>query len=155
KELGGSPSGNARLVACEPAAHAGAPLEHRREVAPHVSCRLDRLTCHHDPAMECTLAAHALIKEPRRVVAQHPDDRRSETGADEAAEERQQQLAPDPLPLMIGRHVEGEDFAGDIDVAIALRTTAAEPDDGAAFDLRHHHVLRSMPDEARPELAAL
>ena len=84
-----------------------------RQIAPAIGGRLDRRAADRERLSAHLAGAEPLVKETRRVVAQHPKDRRTAPRRDEAAEQRDQQPAPDPLVLPVRGDVEREHLAGE------------------------------------------
>src|SRR5215469_17654085 len=126
------------------------PAEHRAEIAPAISDRLDRLTGNGNRPVHDLLAAEPLVKETRRIAAHDPDQRRTVTRCLKSLEQRAHQRAADARALQIGQHVERVDFAGVIDRAVALRAAIAEADDADMRMLRHPDVFRPVAEETGP-----
>ena len=83
------------------------------KITPTVGDGLDRRAADCDRLSAHLVGAEPLIKEPRRIFAQHPKDRRPPPCGDEPAEQRDQQPSPDPLVLPIRGDVKGEHFTGE------------------------------------------
>jgi len=126
----------------------GRRSEKARQVGPGIAGSLDPLAADgKDPVLDVP-AAEALVEEPARIVAQHPDDRRAAGLVDQPLEQREQEPAADPLVLPVGSDVERVYLAGEFPVAAA--TAAAEAENVAVIVDRHQDVARFSLDDGRP-----
>src|SRR6516225_4483430 len=132
---------------------AGYGGEKARQIAPAIGDSFDRRAANRERLAADLLPAEALIKEARRVVAQHPDDRRAAADRDQTSEQCDQQAPSDTLVLPIRGDVEREHLAGE-EAITAVRTAAAEAENGAPRIDSDPHVAGLAQDHAPPtELA--
>src|SRR6516164_5056988 len=132
---------------------AGYGGEKARQIAPAIGDSFDRRTANGERLAADLLPAEALIKKARRVVAQHPDDRRTAADRDQTPEHCDHQAPSDTLVLPIRGDVEREHLAGE-EATAAVRTAAAEAENGAHRIDSNAHVAGLAQDHAPPtELA--
>src|SRR6516225_2023130 len=132
---------------------AGYGGEKARQIAPAIGDSFDRRAANRERLAADLLPAEALIKEPGRVVAQHPDDCRTAADRDQTPEQCDHQAPSDTLVLPIRSDVEREHLAREEAIA-AVRTAAAEAENGTPRIDRDAHVAGLAQDHAPPtELA--
>src|SRR5262249_20147803 len=129
--------------------------EKARQIAPGIAGRLDLLAADREQLALHLATAETLVEEPTGIVAQYPNDRRAAALIDKSLEQREEQPAPDPLVLPVGRDVKGKDLAGEFRLTAAAAAAAETEDVGVPVDGDAHIARLAVDNRGPAELAPL
>jgi len=132
-------------------------LDERTGIPPPVGDLNERRAANGDSFFVHWLPAESLIKLPRRVCGQHPEQQRRHAILYEAMHKGAGQLPPDALPLMLGIQVNGIQLARVYGISAALWPSGGKPDNLPVriFGNIHAGLTARIRQNLVPQLLAL